>query len=242
MTSAIAAISLDLDDTLWPIKPVLQQAEKLILEWFQQHCPRVYQRYGKTGLHALRDQIARDHPHLSHDLGAQRRLCLRTALVSCGYRADLYEPVWDIYYRARMQVEPYIDVPVFFSKLTGHVEFAAVSNGNANLSMIGWDQRFSACIQAHEVGVRKPDPRIWQLLLDQLQHPAPAVLHIGDHPLEDVESARAAGLQAVWLSRNHQAWPLNTPPPTTIHRLDEIFTHPGLARIGNTTQTGLGES
>jgi FMN hydrolase / 5-amino-6-(5-phospho-D-ribitylamino)uracil phosphatase len=35
----IKAISLDLDDTLWPILPVLERAEKALLDWLGEHAP-----------------------------------------------------------------------------------------------------------------------------------------------------------------------------------------------------------
>jgi putative hydrolase of the HAD superfamily len=36
----IAAITLDLDDTLWPIEPVIARAEERLDAWLKIHCPR----------------------------------------------------------------------------------------------------------------------------------------------------------------------------------------------------------
>ena len=34
----IKAISIDLDDTLWPIWPVIERAEKALHDWLAAHC------------------------------------------------------------------------------------------------------------------------------------------------------------------------------------------------------------
>ncbi|KAB7534760.1 HAD family hydrolase, partial [Verminephrobacter sp. Larva24] len=35
----IRAISIDLDDTLWPIRPTIARAEAALLDWLGQHAP-----------------------------------------------------------------------------------------------------------------------------------------------------------------------------------------------------------
>ena len=37
----ISAITLDLDDTLWPIAPVMERADLALQQWFEQNCPEV---------------------------------------------------------------------------------------------------------------------------------------------------------------------------------------------------------
>lgn len=39
------AILFDLDDTLWPIAPVILQAEQTLHAWLQAHAPRVAERF-----------------------------------------------------------------------------------------------------------------------------------------------------------------------------------------------------
>ena len=36
----IQAISLDLDDTLWPVWPTIERAERALHDWLQRHAPR----------------------------------------------------------------------------------------------------------------------------------------------------------------------------------------------------------
>jgi HAD superfamily hydrolase (TIGR01509 family) len=58
-----------------------------------------------------------------------------------------------------------------------------------------------------EVGVRKPDPEIFALTLQAVGATPDTALHVGDHPVLDVEGARAAGMRVVQVtgmrSRRH---------------------------------------
>jgi dihydrofolate synthase/folylpolyglutamate synthase len=63
------------------------------------------------------------------------------------------------------------------------------------------DSYFDSIIISGEAGSQKPDPRIFQAAAAQLNAPPEAILHIGDSSSEDVAGARAAGLQALLLTR-----------------------------------------
>ena len=63
------------------------------------------------------------------------------------------------------------------------------------------DSYFDSIVISGEAGLQKPDPRIFQAAAAQLNTPPEAILHIGDSASEDVAGARAAGLQALLLTR-----------------------------------------
>ena len=77
----VRAITLDLDDTLWPIEPVMLRAEQRLDAWLRAHCPPVADQYPIAAMRALRDEVAAANPDLAHDFTTQRLLCLRSALV-----------------------------------------------------------------------------------------------------------------------------------------------------------------
>jgi putative hydrolase of the HAD superfamily len=52
-----------------------------------------------------------------------------------------------------------------------------------------------------EVGVRKPDPRIFEEALRRAGVAAGEAVHVGDLPEEDIEGARRAGLGAFLIDR-----------------------------------------
>ena len=87
-TSKIKAISLDLDDTLWPIWPVIERAEKALLNWLGEHAPMTAAMFASpAALREIREYMAnvmlKNKPEMRHDLGAIRLESIRLAL----YRA-----------------------------------------------------------------------------------------------------------------------------------------------------------
>ena len=57
-------------------------------------------------------------------------------------------------------------------------------------------KQFTVIIDSSEVGLRKPDPEIYALLVERLALPSSEVVLVDDFE-ENVEGARAAGLQAI---------------------------------------------
>ena len=197
----IRAITFDLDDTLWPIMPVIEQAEAALAEWLQEHCPRVLQRYADGALLSLREQVARDHPDLAHDFSALRRLAIHQALTECGYCESLVDPAFDVFFEQRQQVTVFDDVVPAFERLSRHFRLAAITNGNADLSRMPVGRWFEFSIHARAIGHAKPSPRIFEAAAARFDLPPAAILHVGDHPEQDVQGALAAGFHAIWIDR-----------------------------------------
>jgi putative hydrolase of the HAD superfamily len=82
---------------------------------------------------------------------------------------------------------------------------AVVSNWDSSLprllDRLELTSRFSAIVVSALAGVSKPSPRIFEEALARTGVAASEVLHVGDHPAEDYEGARAAGLSALLLDR-----------------------------------------
>ena len=51
--SRIRAITLDLDDTLWPVWPTIARAEAQLQSWLQQHAPAAHALAGQPGMDGL---------------------------------------------------------------------------------------------------------------------------------------------------------------------------------------------
>jgi putative hydrolase of the HAD superfamily len=101
----------------------------------------------------------------------------------------------------------YPEVEATLAALLGRgLRLAIVSNWDERLprlvTRLGLAGRFAAIVYSQEVGVEKPHPAIFAAALDRLQIAADEALHVGDRRLEDVEGARAAGLEALWLERD----------------------------------------
>lgn len=204
----IRAISLDLDDTLWPIRPVLALAEAQLHTWLDTHHPKVAARYPIEAMRALREDIAAERTDLAHDLSAQRRLVLARAFADSGFDdPPAIDTAFDIYYDARNRVEPYADTLDALGRLARHVPLVSLSNGNADLVRIGMDHLFHARFSARQVGRPKPHRAMFDAVRDHLQYPAETILHVGDDPHSDITGAREAGFLTAWINREGHAWP-----------------------------------
>jgi putative hydrolase of the HAD superfamily len=215
----IAAITLDLDDTLWPIEPVMLRAELRLDDWLKTHCPRAAAAYPIPAMRALRDRVARENPHLAHDFSAQRRLSLYAALHAHGYDDAHVEGAYGEFYAARNEVECYADTVPALARLAARYPLVSLSNGNADVERIGLARFFRFSISSRDCGVAKPAVQIFHAACARLGLPPHAVLHVGDDPELDVAGARAAGLRTAWINRSSTAWAHPQAPDLTLSDL-----------------------
>jgi HAD superfamily hydrolase (TIGR01549 family) len=218
----ILAISLDLDDTLWPIDPAIANAEQTLDDWLRAGHPKVAAAWPIPAMRELRDVISRERPDLAHDFTAQRLLTLERAFASCGMGAEHVDAAFEVYYAARNRVECYADALPALAAISARVPLVSISNGNADLERIGLKRHFRHCISAREVGHAKPHAAIFRTACDRLGIAAEHVLHVGDDPLLDVAGARDAGLRTAWLNRGSAAWSHGAAPDLTITDLREL--------------------
>jgi HAD superfamily hydrolase (TIGR01549 family) len=95
-------------------------------------------------------------------------------------------------------VEP--DVTPALAALRGRgLRLVVVSNANGRLrhlfDRVDLTKWFDHVLDSHEWGVEKPDPRLFQLALEQSRADAANTVHVGDLYHVDVMGARAAGLR-----------------------------------------------
>lgn len=205
----IRAITLDLDDTLWPIAPAIERAEAALHAWFVDHAPEVAHRYDVRALRALRDRVAQQHPQWAHDFTRVRHHSLQLALRECGHDGALADAAFQAFFKVRNQLELFEEVDEALASLAARYPLLALTNGNADLQLAGVAQHFAVgMLSAREFGVGKPDPRIFHEACRRLGCAPAEVLHVGDDWTLDVLGARSAGLQAAWLCRD----PAGEPP------------------------------
>jgi FMN hydrolase / 5-amino-6-(5-phospho-D-ribitylamino)uracil phosphatase len=199
--SSIRALTLDLDDTLWPIAPAIARAEEALHGWLARHARATASRFDIALLRAKRDEVARKQPHIAHDFTAVRRESLRLALLEAGDDERLAEQAFDVFFAARHELDFYPEVADALQRIAGRYPLYALSNGNADIARTALAPWFRGAISAHEFGVGKPDPRIFHEACRRLGCAPAEVLHVGDDLELDVLAARTAGLQSYWLRR-----------------------------------------
>ena len=130
--------------------------------------------------------------------------------VATGYR--------DGYMKARRAMDGAADLLI---ALRPHVRIGIVTNNlldeqQNKLAWCGLAPHVDALVASEDVGVSKPDPRIFAIALDRLGSRKEDALMVGDSWPSDIAGAHAAGIRAVWFNPHHQ------PRPSTGIDADEI--------------------
>lgn len=202
----IRAITLDLDDTLWPIAPVIERAERILHEWCEKNAPKFARALPPQEFALYRRTLAREVPDLAHDFTALRHEALRRALRHYEEDPSLADPAMDVFLAARNEIELYPDAEAALVRLAPRYRLVVLSNGNADVRRIGIDEYFAAVVNARGAGYAKPDRRIFEAACAAVALPASAVLHAGDDPDLDVRGAVAAGVRGAWINRHALPW------------------------------------
>jgi putative hydrolase of the HAD superfamily len=158
----------------------------------------------------------------AESLVALRRRCaevLSDALPSHARRGDLVEVLM-----ASLRFSAFPDAAPALEALRGRgVRLIVVSNWDCSLpdvlARVGLAPLLDGVVVSAVVGERKPSPAIFEHALSVAGAPAESAVHVGDNVVEDVEGARAAGIEAVLVRRDGRAGP---PGVRTIASLEEL--------------------
>ncbi len=220
----IRAITLDLDDTLWEVGPVIRRAEAELWAWLDEHYPAIGERFTPGDVAAIRDEVVAEHWDSSHDFRFLRKTVLGRLATGSGYTTDLVEDAFAVFDAARNQVDLFPDVEPALTELKARFTVVAVTNGNACLERIGIRHLFDDVVTAVDAGVAKPARPIFDEAVRRARADADEVLHVGDHPEIDIEGAAGAGLRTAWMNRAEHDWPEHlAPPDATVTTITEVL-------------------
>ena len=218
------AVTLDLDDTLWPVQPALERADHAVDAWLLEHYPQVAASWSIDAMRALRAQVAESREDLAHDFSTQRRLTMQQVFAASGIHDAPLDLLWEIYFAERNHVDLYPDSLDALRRIARLVPVASLTNGNADLRRIGIHAHFAHHVCAGNAGFAKPDPRIFLAAAAQLGVAAQDILHVGDDPLLDIVGAQRVGLRTAWINRLGESWPaaFGAPPELELRDLGEL--------------------
>jgi FMN hydrolase / 5-amino-6-(5-phospho-D-ribitylamino)uracil phosphatase len=220
---SLRVICFDLDDTLWNLAPVIEHAEQLLYLWLDEYYPRVTAAYSPADLSRLRMLAASRWPELQHDLSELRLRTLRQIAEATGYDEQMVAGAYAVFFDARNNVQLYDDVVPVLQQLSASYRLIALSNGNADLRRIGIADLFDSVYSARDLGVAKPDSRFFMSAAERCNAEPHEMLHVGDHPENDIAAARYIGMKTVWINRAGVKWPLpDTQPHYEIKNLTQL--------------------
>jgi putative hydrolase of the HAD superfamily len=152
---------------------------------------------GRLGLDAARIERFR-RLYLSAGIEADEALAARTAEA---YRTG--------YIQAR---QPVAGAAAFLEAVRSRARVVIVSNNllheqREKLRSCDLERHVDVLVVSEDVGVSKPDPRIFEIALERAGVGPEEAVMVGDSWANDVEGARAAGIRAVWFNRDGRPSP-----------------------------------
>lgn len=227
----VKLLTFDLDNTLWDVEAIVTRAEKVMRAWIREHHPEFSSRFDFRSFLALREAVMRERLDIAHNLTELRLEVLRRAFTGAGYAPAAAETAaqdaFEEYFRERNLVEYFPGALEALRELREDFEIYAISNGNADIRRIGLGHLFSRHFSAISVGAAKPDPRIYRAAIEAAGVAPQEIIHIGDHPEQDVDAAARVGMKTVWVNFAGQDWPALPPPDAEMRRFAEL---PALVR------------
>jgi putative hydrolase of the HAD superfamily len=102
-----------------------------------------------------------------------------------------------------------------------------ITNGaltqHVKLDVLGIRPMLSVILVSDELGIKKPDPRIFAMALDKLGLLASEVTFVGDNPELDIAGAQSARIRPIWLKCRDETPPENTECITAFDQLLAIL-------------------
>lgn len=225
----IRTITIDLDDTLWEIHPVIRRAEQRLYEWLGENYPRITEMYEPSDLRDVRAEVVIEFADRVHDLTFLRHTVLGRIAAAAGYSTDFIEEAFDVFDAVRNDVDLFPEVIPALEALGERYRIVALTNGNANLESIGIRHLFDDVVTAAMAGAAKPAQVVFAMAVKVGGASAAETLHVGDHPRYDVDGARAAGLRTAWVNRTAQCWPDEYESPDV--EVEHVGELPGLLGV-----------
>jgi 2-haloacid dehalogenase len=140
-------------------------------------------------------------------------------------------PIREPLLQAYLTLDAYPEVPAMLERLrAGGLKRAILSNGEPKMLQAGARSAgiaglLDAVLSVEEVGIFKPDPRVYQLAVDRLGVPAQAIAFLSSNAW-DVNGAATFGLRPVWINR--LGVPPERLPGAAEHELRDLSGLPAL--------------
>lgn len=199
----IRLVTFDLDNTLWSVDVVIGRAERRMHDWLRPRVPE-YQRLAKADHAALRDDVIADNPGIVHDISLLRERVLAETIEHCGYprprAAELAAGAFAVFLDWRHRIDFFAGALDVLDTLASSYTLASLTNGNADFARLGLDRYFSFGYCAADVGASKPHTAMFERAMAHAGVTPGEAVHIGDHAIDDIEGATAAGMATVWVN------------------------------------------
>ncbi|HKM96610.1 MAG TPA: 5-amino-6-(5-phospho-D-ribitylamino)uracil phosphatase YigB [Buttiauxella sp.] len=199
----IAALTFDLDDTLYDNRAVIERTERESMSFVQNYHPKL-NHLQRPDFLRIRHALRLSEPDIYHDVTEWRRRAVEQAMLDVGLSAEEAcagaQASMENFARWRSQIDVPQETHDTLAALAEKWPLVAITNGNAEPHLFGLDQYFKFVLRAGPHGRSKPFNDMYHLAAEKLNVPLGHILHVGDDLTTDVAGAIRSGLQACWIN------------------------------------------
>ncbi len=218
----IHCITFDLDDTLWECFPVIIRAEQVFFEWLESCYPTIAKDFNVESLMLHRRQAFAAFPDMAHDFTWLRKRWLNDLVVNYDCDTARLDEGFTVFLKARNAVTLFDGVESLLERVKKHYRCGSITNGNADISMVGIDSYFDFEITASGAGAAKPDPIVFNAAIQAAEVSPENILHVGDDPERDVRGASQLGIHTAWINPMGEEWQGGGEPSLTFKNVTEM--------------------
>ena len=219
-------VTFDLDNTLWDVVPTIVAAERTLREWLTQRVPEYSDQVTGELMTTLREQALRADPQLRYNISNLRLLVLNQALQHCGLQAQaaaaIANDAFEVFMQGRNTVKFYPGALETVAELAKSYRLVALTNGNADISVMPLATHFEFSMSPDVVQARKPEAKIFAETLKRTNCRANEVVHVGDNLEEDIDGAANAGWHTEWVNINNDPAPAQPNYSQWVSRLQDL--------------------
>jgi FMN hydrolase / 5-amino-6-(5-phospho-D-ribitylamino)uracil phosphatase len=207
----IEAVLFDADQTLWDFERVMRDALIATAAELRAARPGPFADALRWGdLQVDRSRVVQEHPDVwplaeLRVLGFTRTLQRRRDAEGGDETADdvLARELSDSYFAHRDR-DPALfpDTIPGLDALRADYRLGLLSNGSRLPEKVGLGSYFELVVFAQDHRVAKPDKAIFEVVERELGVGPDVCVLVGDHPVNDVAGAHAAGWRSVWIDRD----------------------------------------
>ncbi|OON38562.1 flavin mononucleotide phosphatase [Izhakiella australiensis] len=199
----VAAITFDLDDTLYDNGPVIRKTTAESHAALQAWHPNM-QDFSVAAYQEIRDQLLTEEPEIYHDVTEWRRRAVARAMETMGLTPAQAQSgaaeVMSVFARWRSEVQVPAETHTTLAALSQRFPLVAITNGNAEPARFGLESYFQFVLRAGPDGRAKPYEDMYRIAAQRLGLEAQQILHVGDDLTTDVAGAVRFGMQACWIN------------------------------------------
>lgn len=199
----VAAMTFDLDDTLYDNHPVIKRTALESHASLQAYHPALAE-YTAEQYQQVRNRLLAAEPEIYHDVSEWRRRAVEQSMLDVGLDAAQAKngsrEVMAVFAHWRSQIEITDETHAVLATLASRIPLVAVTNGNAEPHLCGLDKYFRFILRAGPDGRAKPYQDMFHSAAQRLNLPPERILHVGDDLTTDVAGAVRYGMQACWIN------------------------------------------